>query len=77
MNPAISIGIVFGAVLAFSIWKTARAVVDLNYTITRFGIYSISKDGVTLRLQVRFTNPRVELTKDEFEEIAKSIRENL
>lgn len=24
-----------------------------------------------------FTNPRVELTKDEFEEIAKSIRENL
>lgn len=26
---------------------------------------------------LRFTNPRVELTKDEFEEIAKSIRENL
>jgi histidine triad (HIT) family protein len=25
---------------------------------------------------LRFTNPRVELTKDEFEEIAKSIREN-
>lgn len=58
MNPAIGIGIVFGAILAFSIYKTARAVVDLNYTITRFGIYSISKDGVTLRLQIRFTNPR-------------------
>lgn len=26
---------------------------------------------------LRFTNPRVKLTKDEFEEIAKSIRENL
>ena len=26
---------------------------------------------------LRFTNPRVELAKDEFEEIAKSIRENL
>ena len=26
---------------------------------------------------LRFTNPRVELTKGEFEEIAKSIRENL
>ena len=26
---------------------------------------------------LRVTNPRVELTKDEFEEIAKSIRENL
>ncbi len=26
---------------------------------------------------LRFTNPRVELTKDEFEEITKSIRENL
>lgn len=26
---------------------------------------------------LRFTNPRVELTKDEFEEIVKSIRENL
>lgn len=26
---------------------------------------------------LRFTNPRVELTKDEFEEIAKSIRGNL
>ncbi|MBQ2044025.1 MAG: HIT family protein [Bacteroidaceae bacterium] len=26
---------------------------------------------------LRFTNPRVELSKDEFEEIAKSIRENL
>ena len=26
---------------------------------------------------LRFTNPRVEITKDEFEEIAKSIRENL
>lgn len=26
---------------------------------------------------LRFTNPRVELTKDEFEEIAKGIRENL
>ena len=26
---------------------------------------------------LRFTNPRVELTKDEFEEIAKSIREDL
>lgn len=26
---------------------------------------------------LRFTNPRVELIKDEFEEIAKSIRENL
>lgn len=26
---------------------------------------------------LRFTNPRVQLTKDEFEEIAKSIRENL
>ena len=26
---------------------------------------------------LRFTNPRMELTKDEFEEIAKSIRENL
>lgn len=26
---------------------------------------------------LRFTNPRVELTKNEFEEIAKSIRENL
>ena len=26
---------------------------------------------------MRFTNPRVELTKDEFEEIAKSIRKNL
>ena len=26
---------------------------------------------------LRFTNPRVELTKDEFDEIAKSIRENL
>ena len=26
---------------------------------------------------LRFTNPRVEFTKDEFEEIAKSIRENL
>lgn len=25
---------------------------------------------------LRFTNPRVELSKDEFEEIAKSIREN-
>lgn len=28
-------------------------------------------------VDLRFTNPRVELTKDEFEEIAKSIRENL
>ena len=26
---------------------------------------------------LRFTNPRVDLAKDEFEEIAKSIRENL
>ena len=26
---------------------------------------------------LRFTNPRVDFTKDEFEEIAKSIRENL
>lgn len=58
MNPAIGIGIVAGAVLVYSIYKTARAVVDLNYTITRFGIYSISKDGITMRLQVRFTNPR-------------------
>ena len=57
MNPIIPILLVFGGVLAWSMFKTAKAVVNLNYTITRFGIYRFATDGnLVFRLRVRFTN---------------------
>lgn len=56
MNPIIPILLVFGGVLAWSAFKTAKAVVNLKYTMLGFGIYRVSSDGVALRLKVRFTN---------------------
>lgn len=57
MNPIIPILLVFGGVLAWSMFKTAKAVVNLNYTVTRFGIYRFATDGnLVFRLRVRFTN---------------------
>lgn len=56
MNPAIPILALFGGVLAWTLIKTARAAVNLNYTMLGFGIYRVSSDGVALRLKMRFTN---------------------
>lgn len=58
MNPALLVGLIFGSVLAWSIYKTAKAVVNLLYTVTKFGIYRVTNDGLALRLQIRFTNAR-------------------
>lgn len=58
MNPIVPILLIFGSVVAWSIFKTAKAVANLNYTITRFGLYRVNTDGITFRLQVRLTNPK-------------------
>ena len=44
------------AAVVITLFKTARAAVNLNYTMLGFGIYRVSSDGVALRLKMRFTN---------------------
>ena len=57
MNPAVPILLLVGGAIAWSVFRTAKAAVNLNYTILRFGIYRFATDGnLMLRLRVRFTN---------------------
>ncbi|MBR4856693.1 MAG: HIT family protein [Bacteroidaceae bacterium] len=52
--------------------KVGQCVLGLEVPHTHIHLVPMQSEA-----DLRFTNPRVELTKDEFEEIAKSIRENL
>ena len=52
--------------------KVGQCVVGLEVPHAHIHLVPMQSEA-----DLRFTNPRVELTKDEFEEIAKSIRENL
>lgn len=56
MNPGVVIGLIFGGVLAWTLFKTVRAASNLNYTVLGFGIYRVSSAGVSLRLKMRLTN---------------------
>ena len=57
MNPIPLILLVVGGALAWSVFKTAKAAINLNYNITRFGIYKFATDGaMVLRVRVQFGN---------------------
>lgn len=57
MNPVVPILLLFGGAIAWSILRTAKAVVNLNYNVLRFGIYKFATDGnLVLRIRMRFTN---------------------
>lgn len=59
MNPVVPILLLIGGALAWSVLRTAKAVVNLNYNVTRFGIYRFASDGnLIFRLRIRFTNPQ-------------------
>lgn len=57
---------------AISCVKVGQCVLGLEVPHAHIHLVPMQSEA-----DLRFTNPRVELTKDEFEEIAKSIRENL
>lgn len=59
MNPLPLILLLLGGAVVWSITRTAKAVINLNYNVLRFGIYRFATDGnLVLRLRMRFTNPQ-------------------
>lgn len=59
MNPLPLILLFVGGAVLWSITRTAKAVINLNYNVLRFGIYRFATDGnLVLRLRMRFTNPQ-------------------
>ena len=59
MNPLPLILLLVGGAVVWSITRTAKAVINLNYNVLRFGIYRFATDGnLVLRLRMRFTNPQ-------------------
>ena len=57
MNPFGFILLLVGGAVIWSLTKTAKAAVNLNYNVLRFGIYKFASDGnLILRLRMRFTN---------------------
>ena len=57
MNPVLLIGMLVGGAVLYSLFKTAKAAVNLTYDVTRFSIYHFATDGaMTLRVRIRFGN---------------------
>lgn len=57
MNPLLLIGLFVGGAVLISVLKTAKTAGNLNYNITRFGIYHFASDGaMTLRVRIQFGN---------------------
>lgn len=65
MNPLIPVLLLIGGAVIWSLSKTAKAAVKLNYDIVKFGIYKFASDGnMILRVRVRFgnlTNTRIHI----------------
>lgn len=58
MNPFVVIGILGIGALALSLWKTAKAAVNLTYNIEKFRIYNISLKKIVFELVAKFANPQ-------------------
>lgn len=57
MNPLVPVLLLIGGAVIWSLTKTAKAAVKLNYDIIKFGIYKFASDGnMVLRVRVRFGN---------------------
>lgn len=57
MNPLLVVGLLIGGAVAISLFKTAKAAVNLNYNVVRFGIYKFASDGaMVLRCRIQFGN---------------------
>lgn len=57
IHPLLWLGIIAAGVAAYSLTRTAKAALNLDYRITKFQIYNVVKDGkLVLRVQVLFTN---------------------
>lgn len=57
INLLLPIALVFGGALVWTLMRTAKAAVNLRYTVLGFGIYHFATGGkMVLRLRVRFTN---------------------